>query len=242
MSDYPMVAGTSAEGQTYMRLKTLKPQFEGIANGITVPQTQKKEGLQGLTEGELYGIVGYTSDLFTTINTGMRYNTADKTKFTDEHVELAGAMTSGLNKLKPYKGRVFRHNGDFPAFKMVNVQDATVVEIAPMSTAVSQQACASAGQNHGVLEVFESINGRDISKASVFGEREQEVMFAPGTRFKVIAAFARKQSAWNTPHHESQYDIHNQKKHPLFAEAMRLAEADAQNKAFHRIIFKTEIK
>jgi hypothetical protein len=241
-ASYTMLSGTSEESQKFGKLRMQKAQFQDIADGVTVPKKQKEEGLESLTEAELYGIVGYTSELYSTINSGLRNDAADKTKFTGAHVELAEAMTSGLGKLKPYRGRVFRHNGDFAALRMVSVEGATVVEIAPTSTAVSQQACATAGQNHGVLEIFNSINGKNVSKASVFGSGEQEVLFAPGTRFKVVAAFARKQSAWNTPHDESQYDIHNQKKHPLFAEAMKLAAADAKKNAFHRIIFKDEIK
>lgn len=218
-----------------------KSQYEGIISGKTINEKKAQTGFEKLTHAELYGIVGYTSNLYSTINTSMRNNVDNAGKFTDAHVELAGSITSGLNKLKPYKGRTYRHNGDFPGFADVNVRGATVVEIAPTSTALNQSSCAGAGEQHDVLEIFESINGKDVSAASLFS-KESEVMFVPGTRFRVTAVFVRRNDAWNKPHDEQQYKINGQDKQSEFKEAMALVKNDTKKDSFRRIIFKQEIK
>lgn len=86
---------------------------------------------------------------------------------------------SGLNRVKPATGQVFRHGGLFPGFKELNQVGATVVDMGFVSTARDQPGCIPGAVSHEVLEIITSKSGRDVSPLSLFGAGEREVLFKP---------------------------------------------------------------
>jgi hypothetical protein len=188
----------------------------------------------------LTGLIGYTSELFGAINMPLR-TAVGTNNFSKDHMELTGAITSGLNKMPVHKGYTYRHLGELTGYGLVNKAGAVVSDMAPVSTAVKQAACANAGQVHEVLEIVISSNGRKVSEASLF-KGEEEVLFKPGTRFRVIAAFERQKTAWGTPHDDAQWKINGQDHNAKFAEVLAAINVDSKKDQFRRVIIKEEIK
>lgn len=83
--------------------------------------------------------------------------------------------------------------------------------------------------------------GRDVSKMSMFGGKEGEVLFAPGTRFRVVAAFERNQAMWGQDHKREHWEIRGQRDMAYFAQAMTAVEKDDRKKEFHRVVIKMEV-
>ena len=161
---------------------------------------------------------------------------------THGHKALAGSIASGLNKMKRFEGQVYRHGGEFSGYAEANVLGAVVSDMAPLSTAIKQGGAASGGEQHEVLEVIQSQNGRDVSSLSLFGSGEGEVLFAPGARFRVTAVFVRNGADRDKKHHIDQWRIRNQQDMSNFAQAMTLLQNDSKKDTIRRIVFKTEVK
>jgi len=131
---------------------------------------------------EVLGIEGYSSSLFKQINPQLR---ADITKLDPAKQSWAQSVTSGLNKLPPYASpTVYRHDSCYPGFLETRTVGATVADFALLSTAKDIAGANAGGQHHEALSVITQHNGKEISPAAFFGG-EGEVMFIPGTRFKV---------------------------------------------------------
>jgi len=240
-SDFPILTGGTAENKEFTQLKAQQGQYKGIVDGSSIAAKKKEKEFSKFSDSELFGLMGYTSNLYGAINSPLRFDVGDDTKFTAGHRALAGSITSALHKLKPYKGTVYKHGGDFPGYASVNVPGAIVSDMAPNSTAKNQKGPANAGENHEVLEILTSKTGRDVSNASVFGSGEEEVLFAPGTRFRVIAAFERNKSFWDSPHDVSQWAIQGQQNQKYFKQAMAAVAIDTKKDKFHRVVFKEEV-
>lgn len=238
---YPILQAGTPEALEYSKLGIEQDQYKALISGDAVKAKSAEKGFKKFTETELYGLMGYTSNLYGAINAPLRFDVGDRTKFTAGHTALTGAITSALNKLKPYKGEVFRHDGDFKGYSSVNVDGAIVSSMSPYSTAVDQKGPASAAEQHEVLEIITSVSGRDVSKMSMFGSKEGEVLFAPGTHFRVVAAFERNRAFWGKAHDESQWRIRGQDSKTGFARAMGALAADDRKNDFHRVVIKVEV-
>jgi hypothetical protein len=238
---YPLLQAGTPEALEYSKLGIEAQHYEAIISGKAVSDKKKEKGFKDFTETELYGVMGYTSNLYGAINSPLRFDVGDKSKFSAGHTALAGSITSALHKMKPYKGEVYRHGGDFKGYSSVNVPGAVVSDMAPLSTAVDQKGPASAAEDHDVLEILTSVSGRDVSKMSMFGGKEGEILFAPGTRFRVVAAFVRDQAQWGKDHADAQWSINNQIHDPYFAQALAAIKRDDRKKDFHRVVIKVEV-
>ncbi len=238
---YPLLQPGTPEALEYSKLGVEADHYLSLIKGKAVQDKKAEKGFEKFTETELYGLMGYTSNLYGAINTPLRFDVGDSTKFSAGHTALAGSMTSALYKLKPYKGDVYRHGGDFKGYSSVNVPGAVVSDMAPLSTAVDQKGPASAAEQHEVLEILTSVSGRDVSKASMFGGKEGEVLFAPGTRFRILAAFERDQDAWGKNHELNQWLANNQHHDPYYSKAMEAVQKDDRKKDFQRVVIKLEV-
>ncbi len=149
-------------------------------------QEQRKKALKGMPNEEATAILSYTSNGFTKFNQPLR---DDPGSVPRNQAALTLLAISGLNRMKPATGQVFRHGGLFPGFKELNQVGATVVDMGFLSTARDQPGCIPGAVSHEVLEIITSKSGRDVSPLSLFGSGEREVLFKPGTRFRVTAVY-----------------------------------------------------
>lgn len=174
-------------GVKIMEAQVLGPQLKDIGQAAA---NKKNEfaSLKNLDKEEISGIVGYSSNLYGKYNSPLRNDIGTK-GFDQDTLALVQTTISGLNKLKPFTGTVFRHGSIFPGFKELNREGAVVTDMGFMSSAIDQAACSNAGEDHDVLEIIKSKTGREISDASLFTKKgikgEREVLFKPGSRFRV---------------------------------------------------------
>jgi hypothetical protein len=170
-------AGQLAEDR-YLKL----PQ---IAGNI---QYKNQNEFGGLSIQEVTALVGYLSDLFPNYNNPLRMGIGQNTgnnDFGEENFNLTATAISALNKLPPYGGNVFRHSGIFPGYLEMHQAGAVIPDMAFMSTAKHLSGTGGANK-HDVLEVIvDTKTGKDVEKAAWFGN-ESEVLFKPGTRFRVL--------------------------------------------------------
>ena len=237
-TDFPILTQGNLLNMEYTMLKMQKEHYKGLADGTAIKDKKKNKLFKDFKDTELTGLMGYTSNLYGAINSPLRSDVGDSSKFTGGHRALAGSITSALHKLKPYAGQVYRHGGDFPGYATVNIPGAIVSDMAPLSTAKSASGPASAGEMHEVLEILISKTGRDVSEASLFTTGEDEILFAPGTRFRVVATFQRERASWNTPHKSYQWSPTD---HPKFKQAMEIVDKDTKKNSFHRVVYKEEV-
>lgn len=240
-SDFPILTQEDPLNKEYNMLKAQQAQYTGIINGTTAKEKMKDKLFSKFSNSEMTGLMGYTSNLYGAINNPLRNDVGDNTKFTAGHRSLAGSITSALHKLPAYKGIVYKHSGDFPGYALVNVPGAIVSDMAPNSTAKNQKGPANAGENHEVLEIITSRTGRDVSKASVFGSGEEEVLFAPGTRYRILAAFERNRAYWGQNHDPNQWMVPGQPTNKYFQQAMAAVDVDTKKSQFHRVVIKEEV-
>jgi hypothetical protein len=76
-----------------------------------------------------------------------------------------------------------------------------------LSTAGSQAGCDNAAESHQVLEVLTSKTGRDVSLISAFS-KEREVLFFPGTRFRVTRVVRRADDEPRWPKDDKETEKH----------------------------------
>lgn len=147
--------------------------------------------LKALSPVEATAVVGYSSEFFPQFNDPLRQEVGTP-QFDASKMALTKVTTSALNKLKPHKGLCFRHVGLFAGYSELNQPGATLSDLAFASSAKEQRSCGNAGQRHDVLEIIQSKSGREVAGASLFGPGESEVLFKPGTRFRVIQRFDKQ--------------------------------------------------
>jgi hypothetical protein len=180
-----------------------------------------KKPLGGLSEEEISAILGYSTNLYGKFNAPLR---SGVDKLPADQASLTKLAVSGLNKLPAHQGQVFRHGGLFPGYKALNKVGGVMVDMAFLSTAREQSGCVSAAEQHEVLEVLTCKSGRDISKVSAFGAGEAEVLFRPGTRFKVLRVVERAaDGSWPDP------------------ETKAFAEQTSKKAQIQMVIYKAEV-
>lgn len=201
--------------------------YKGMAGAALDRQMKaKSKKIRGLDTAEATAILGYSTPLFGEYNNPLRSDLGTK-KFDENKQALTKATISGLNKLKPLKATLFRHNGIFPGYKELNQPGATVSDMGFMSSTKSHFVAGTAGKQHQVLEIIESKTGKDVSEVSTF-PHEMEVLFKPGTRFQITKRFDKNalNSTWNPA---------------LDPEATKYLAADAKKDELEIIMFKKEV-
>jgi NAD:arginine ADP-ribosyltransferase len=134
--------------------------------------------LQGVPTEDLVAVRGYTSDDYRELNTALRTGDTAELSRLDAYIRSA---TSGLNQLPAYRGTVFRGTNLSDEAAANYVPGATVTERAFTSTS-SELGAEFPGNTKFVIQ---SETGRDVSRLSEFAD-EEEVLFAPGTQFRVL--------------------------------------------------------
>ncbi|MBD2072903.1 DUF4157 domain-containing protein [Phormidium sp. FACHB-592] len=194
-------------GEDEKKAKAMEPSHRSLKTKAEAAQTQKPYKKHKL--GEIMALTGYTTDFYGDVNTPLR---KQDSSLNSKTMSWAKAGISGLNKLPKYEGATYRHTGLIPGYKELNQEGAIVSDLAFSSSATSQAGCASAAKQHDVLEIIMSKTGRDIKDASVFEKGEGEVLFRPGTEFRVVQRMDKNPSgAWepNRPNLLSYFNHEN---------------------------------
>ncbi len=119
-----------------------------------------------------------------------------------EAKEHAARMKEGLALLDPFHGDVFR---GYKTNTRPSVGD-TWTEQKFLSMSEDRDVALGFAENpesHGmykVLVTLRSVSGRRVGDSSMFGNNEQEVLFAPGTQFRVTARDPWPGRGWNYYH------------------------------------------
>jgi hypothetical protein len=204
-------------------LENLKGAAGGLRAAKPAPGAEKshKKTFATLTDEEASAIIGYSTNLYPGFNGPLR---AGIHQLTGDEAALTKLAVSGLNKLPPYTGQVYRHGQNFNGYARVNRVGAIVSDMAFLSTAGDQKGCVTGGEYHEVLEVLKSKTGRDVSPLSAFGKGEAEVLFRPGTQFRVTKVARKdKDNAWPDK------------------ETMLLATATPKKNDIQMVVFKEEL-
>lgn len=147
--------------------------------------------LTSLGASEARGINKYTGYPYERIQASLRNGVlpseTSQHKLNGETFNTVKNATSGLNKLPPYVGEVYRNLGLFPGYKELNQVGATVSDMGFLSTTFRAESVRVWG-NAKVLEIIKSKSGKFIKPFSDKAD-ENEVLFKPGTRFKVTKRF-----------------------------------------------------
>jgi hypothetical protein len=170
--------------------KTGNTDYKDVSGAVDKKQQNTVDPkFAGLSIQEATAIVGYLSDLYPNYNNPLRMGigqTTGNNAFGEESLNLTATAISALNKLRPHSGMVFRHSGVFPGYLEVNQVGAVIPDLAFMSSA-KHQSGTQGGENHDSLEVIlDTKSGKDMEHAAWFGG-ESEILFKPGTRFRVLA-------------------------------------------------------
>ncbi|WP_218079557.1 ADP-ribosyltransferase [Anthocerotibacter panamensis] len=135
--------------------------------------------LKDIPNEDLIGVRGYTSNDYTKLNTALRSKDPKQLAELDSYFKTA---SSGINHLPPYKGEVYRGTNLSPEIAARYKVGKIVTEDA-FTSATIDRGSKFGGNTEFVIQ---SVNGRDISFLSEIPS-EKEVLFAPGTRFKVLS-------------------------------------------------------
>jgi hypothetical protein len=138
--------------------------------------------LSGLTEEELVAIRGYTSDEFCApMNEGLRKGDVGLLQQYDSHIRT---LVSGLNQLPPHEGVVGRGLTVEPAKlqDLVNRYEPGQVVREPSFLGADTRAEFPGNVQ---FEIY-SRTGRNIGELSHFPGSESEVLFPPGSTFRVL--------------------------------------------------------
>jgi len=191
-TDTPTPTHTGTIGNTDFRttpedwhqLRQTYPLWEDDVNAVR-HIVGEHQHYSGIPEPDLVALRGYTRDEFYgPMNSALRQG--DTAALQDLDPLIRGA-TSALNQLPEHVGQVFRG---------IHTDPASAAEIATRynpGDVVTEYAFTSTSADlnksfDGPIEmIIDSKTGRDITDISRYGDLEREVLFPPGTRFKVLA-------------------------------------------------------
>ena len=118
--------------------------------------------------------------------------------FTPGKLEKTRNLVSALNKLPAFTGLVYRHDTDFSGFKELNQVGGTVSDMSFMSATREAYSLKKIDKIPDILIVIKSKTGRFIKPGSAYAlsleDDENEVLFKPGTQFKVVKHYKRNQN------------------------------------------------
>jgi hypothetical protein len=145
------------------------------------PELQRLAKDNGLDHDEMVAIYAYSRADYNDMNMGLR---GEEPEFLAEYAAQIRVTNSALAKLPAARGTVFRRvkSGEWlDAYQ----EGETVTEKAYTSTSNDYDTMLGHAGKGSVEFVIKSRTGRDITQVSGKGELENEVLFAPGTRFRV---------------------------------------------------------
>jgi hypothetical protein len=152
----------------------------------SVPNPQPRPQTAALTYEEAAALVAYTTQLYKNINFQRRIHACGaSTGFTN----WMAVAVRALNKLPVKRGRAFRHDG-WGVHQHTRQQGTTFCDAGFLSAAQEFKGVCGA-LNAKVLVILDYHCGRDISFLSYYGTQEKEVLFAPGTRWRVTKRYDR---------------------------------------------------
>ncbi|MBN9391086.1 MAG: hypothetical protein J0I20_23865 [Chloroflexi bacterium] len=125
---------------------------------------------------------------------GFMSNNEDK--FNEYKLGFTQNTVSALNKLPPYSGQVYRHDKLFPGFEEVYREGATVSDMAFTSSTYKASSLIKLSSVVDILTIMNSKTGRFVKPLSI-NQHENEVLFKPGTQFKVRKVIKGKTDATN---------------------------------------------
>jgi hypothetical protein len=141
-------------------------------------------------------VAAYTFD-YTQFNNPLRGDLTPgegEGQFGKANMALTQGITSGLNELPAYEKNVYRHDKVFNGFDQLRRVGAVMTDMAVISAtreASSLKLIAGSG-NAEVLSIIRSKTGRFAKPLSQYNARhsdENEVIFRPGTRFRIVKRF-----------------------------------------------------
>ena len=146
-----------------------------------------------LKKEEVMGIYSYTTnDIYRKLNSvlrkGSKATAADKKKYKP----IVKIINSGLSKLPKYKGKVVRFEKKKSVSRFISAMKKGTPKLfkAYTSSSKKKKFCWSGN----VKMVITSKNGRYIAPMSAY-KSEEEVLFAPGTKFKITKVKKVKKNA-----------------------------------------------
>lgn len=149
---------------------------ENLKSSVAAFLKQNSELTKILTSDEITAIYAYTAGASINLNQGLR--SKDK-KTLDEVADFSALIKAGLSKLPDYKGNAYRGTQLPPEILKQYKKGNTVSDPAFLSASL-------VGQFPGPHRMkIKSKTGKIISPFSE-NPNEVEVLFAPGTQFKVI--------------------------------------------------------
>lgn len=144
------------------------------------PFVREMDGL--ITEHEAVALRAYSEAHYTVMN---RYLRAEGGAENLDMMAMVAAATSGLAKLTPFEGRVYRgiwlENVGNPTRFLAGHNAGDVVEYLAFTS-----GSYSSGFSGNVTFTIHSRNGRVIERLAGNAE-EREVLFMPGTKFRVVS-------------------------------------------------------
>jgi SPP1 gp7 family putative phage head morphogenesis protein len=163
------------------RVRDYVPDYDAKVQELA-PWLEETDGL--LAEHEAVAIRYYSADGYNDLNAYLRGGAGE-----DMNVRATiAAAVSGMSKLTPFEGVVFRgaYSQGFPdvARFMAAHQAGEVVEYSGFTSASYER-----GFNGDVQYAIRSVNGRVVEELAA-DPFEREVIFMPGTRFRVAAVQA----------------------------------------------------
>lgn len=192
-------------------------------------------GIKSLTEQEGKSLNAYSLNTFDDVNpklrSGLMTGQNDPLKLGAREQSYTLTTISGLNKLKPYKGTVYRHSWLFPGYEEVNQEGAIVSDMAFMSsTYLAESLNPQFGSD--IVEIIKCKTGRFLKPLATL-YHEDEVLFKPGTRFRVT----KRYSAGLDPADPAKRDW-PQKMDPMVKDVLK---KDSVGHLVKIVVFKEEI-
>ncbi len=184
----PSRGGTRADAQDVETFRRTNMNYDFYVEDVDRllrkrPELRALVDEHGLTHEEVVAVYAYSRQDYADINAGLRGQ--DPEQLAAYRAQIA-VTNSALAKLPAARGSVFRRvsAGDW----LDDYQEGAVVtEKAYTSTSNDFDTMLGHAGKGSVEFVMRSRTGRDITQLSGKGELENEVLFTPGTRFRVTS-------------------------------------------------------
>ncbi len=142
-------------------------------------------GIAKIPKEDLMALKAYTGDYYRKMNSALRGETA-LWKTQEGMASGVKGASSALNQLPSHQGTVFRGAHLDPAVLDKYVKGEVIAEKAFLSTTLDESVAKNFGNANTLFVINAVKNGRDVSFLSDYAA-EKEVLFTPGTAFKVLS-------------------------------------------------------
>lgn len=167
--------GAPAYDASALRSVIGEERYDEMASWIEAAKS-RDESLRGVPISELVAVRHYTSEGYH-VNEALRARDALGLR---EYAPFIAAAKAGLNKLPEYAGTVYR--GTWLKEELLATYRVGEVVVEPAFTSASASTYSSYSGNAQFF--INSRHGRDVSHVA-WSQNEREVIFPPGTKFKV---------------------------------------------------------